>query len=220
VSSYKLPEQRTFAHDLCTKVVSFLTASLYAETSNYAPIRLRSQPSLATPSSGLKSVSWANVAKTWKNLGASLKGAKTPSSSISRRAPTTISGATMLSHSNPPKQDKRLLVTVEPGALLQRLEPFALRQELSARITGLTLASILTIAPTRTGWAITLADLTIRDLLMNEENAKTILSIFKALAIKQPKVWYNYAVLGVPSTIHQLIGGTLTNTAELVSEEV
>jgi hypothetical protein len=60
VSSYKLPEQRTFAHDLCTKVVSFLTASLYAETSNYAPIRLRSQPSLATPSSGPKSVSWAD----------------------------------------------------------------------------------------------------------------------------------------------------------------
>ena len=57
VSSYKLLEQRTFAHDLCNKVVSFLTASLYAETSNYAPIRLRSQPSLAPSSTGSKSVS-------------------------------------------------------------------------------------------------------------------------------------------------------------------
>ena len=222
VSSYKLPEQRTFAHDLCTKVVSFLTASLYAETSNYAPIRLRSQPSLATPSSGPKSVSWADVAKTLKSSGASLQGAKMPSSFISGRAATVISGATMpsYSHSNPPKQDKRLLITVEPGALLQRPEPFALRQELSTKIAGITLASVPSVAPTRTGWAITPADLSTRDLLMDKENAETILRIFKATAIKQPETWYNYAVPGVPSTIHQLVGDTLTNTAELVSEEV
>jgi hypothetical protein len=159
----------------------------------------------------------ADVAKTLKNSGASLQGAKTPSSSILGRASTVISGATTssYSHSNPPKQDKRLLITVEPGALL-----FALRQELSAKITGLTLASIPTIAPTRTGWAITPADLSTRDLLMDQNNAETILRIFKATAIKQPETWYNYAVPGVPSTIHQLMGDTLTNTAELVSEEV
>ena len=72
VSSYKLLEQRTFAHDLCNKVVSFPTASLYAETSNYATIRLRSQPSLAAPSTGPKSVSWADVAKTLENSEAPL----------------------------------------------------------------------------------------------------------------------------------------------------
>jgi hypothetical protein len=109
---------------------------------------------------------------------------------------------------------------VEPGALLQRPEPFALRQELSTKIAGITLASVPSVAPTRTGWAITPADLSTRDLLMDKENTETIFRIFKATAIKQPETWYNYAVPGVPSTIHQLIGDTLTNTAELVSEEV
>jgi hypothetical protein len=223
VSSYKLREQRTFAKDLCDKVVSFLTASLYAETSNYAPIRLRSQPSLATPSSGPKSVSWADVAKTPKNSGGFFQGIQTHSSSISgSRAATAISSATSTSHSHStlPKQDKRLLITVEPGALLQRPEPFALRQELSTKFTGITLASIPTISLTRTGWALTPANLTIRDLLMDQENAETILRIFRATSIKQPETWYNYAVPGVPSTIHQLLGDALTNTAELVSDEV
>jgi hypothetical protein len=40
VAAYKLLEQRTFTYDLCSKVVSYLIASLYAETANYAPIRL------------------------------------------------------------------------------------------------------------------------------------------------------------------------------------
>jgi hypothetical protein len=70
VAAYKLPEQRTFAHDLCSRVVNYLTASLYAETANYAPIRLRSQTSLTTLSTTPKSVSWVDVAKTPKNSGA------------------------------------------------------------------------------------------------------------------------------------------------------
>lgn len=222
VAAYKLPEQRTFAHDLCSRVVSYLTASLYAETANYAPIRLRSQPSLTTLSTTPKSVSWVDVAKTPKNSGATPQGTRIHSSSLSGKSATAISGATSSSHSqtSPPKQDQRLLITVEKAALLQRPQPFALRQELSKRIAGLTLASVPIVAPTRTGWAITPANPTARVLLTNQENAETILRIFQATAIKQPETWYNYAVQGVPSTIHQLLGDTPTVTAELINEEV
>ena len=74
--------------------------------------------------------------------------------------------------------------------------------------------------PTRTGWAITPSDLTTRDLLTTQENTKTILQVLHGTAVKQPEVWYNYAMPGVSATMHQLIGGTITITAKLVTEEV
>jgi len=39
-------------------------------------------------------------------------------------------------------------------------------------------------------------------------------------AVKQPEIWYNYAVPGVPYTMRQLSGNAVINTAELVTEEV
>jgi hypothetical protein len=69
VSSYKQPEQRSFAHDMCNKIVSFLTTSLDADTngSTFVPIRVRSQPPGGTPSSSAaKSASFADMAKTLK----------------------------------------------------------------------------------------------------------------------------------------------------------
>jgi len=40
------------------------------------------------------------------------------------------------------------------------------------------------------------------------------------MAVKQPEIWYNYAVPGVPYTMQQLSGNAVINTAELVTEEV
>ena len=227
VSSYKNPDERSFAHDMCDKVVSYLTTAMYADSANFIPIGIRSQaPSSSAPS---KSVSWADVAKTLKNSRADFRGAtKTPSSAFSSKSPTSSnsggSGGVSISSSGKPKQqqreDRRLLVTVEHSALLNRPAPFALRQELCAKINGLTLASIPLIAPTRTGWAITPSDLTTRDLLTTQENTEILLRILKGTSVKQPEIWHNYAVPGVPVTIHQLIGGAITNTAELVKEEV
>ena len=114
--------------------------------------------------------------------------------------------------------DRRLLVTVEKGALLNRPEPFALRQEL-CRTTGLSLAAIPQIAPTHTGWAITPADRTMRDLLTLQENTEVIICILQGTAMRQPETWFNYAIPGMPTTMHQLLGGITINTAELVAEE-
>ena len=43
--------------------------------------------------------------------------------------------------------------------------------------------------------------------------------IFRGTAVRQPETWFNYAVPGVPTTMHQLLGGAIINTAELVTEE-
>ena len=114
--------------------------------------------------------------------------------------------------------DQRLLVTVEKGALLNRPEPFALCQEL-CRTTGLSLAVIPQIAPTCTGWVITPADHMMRDLLTLQENTEAIICILRGTAVRQPETWFNYAIPGVPTSMHQLLGGIAINTAELVAEE-
>jgi hypothetical protein len=226
VSSYEMPDERSFAHDMCNKIVSFLTTSLYADSNNYVPIRIQSQTSRGTPSSAAKSVSFADVAKTLKSSGANFSSAKTGSTSSSGRAPTSNSGGVSLASTyssgtnGKKREDRRLLIPVEPSALLSRPEPFLLRQALCAQITGLTLASIPLIAPTRTGWAITPSDLTTRDLLTTQENTEIIMQVLHGTAVNQPETWYNYAVPGVPMTMHELISGAVTNTSELVIEEV
>jgi hypothetical protein len=118
--------------------------------------------------------SYADMAKTLRNSGADLCSAKAP-----RPPPPAEKGLTLISISTEEEKkrdDRRLFVTVEKRALLSRPEPFALRQELY-KATGLSLANIPQIAPTRTRWAITLADLTTRDLLTLQENTEAIIRI-------------------------------------------
>lgn len=114
------------------------------------------------------------------------------------------------------KEDRRLLITIEPTALLNRPEPFALRRELATKIPGISLASVPLVTPTKTGWAITPADLSTRDLL--QANTEIILRIFKGTTVKRPETWYNYAVPSVLSSFRGLEGG-LVHTAELINDE-
>jgi hypothetical protein len=117
------------------------------------------------------------------------------------------------------REDLRLLVPIEKRALLSRPEPFALRQELCVRITGLSLAAIPQIAPTHTGLAITPANLLTRDLLTTQENTEIVMSVLQGTAVNQPETWFNYAVPSVPTSMHRLLGGSTMNTAELVAEK-
>ena len=232
VSAYN-NEQRKFAQDMCNKIVHYLTNSLFAESNNYIPIRVQSQLSSGTPTSAsAKSVSFADMAKTLKNSGADFRMPRSAITSSLGSRPPPISGRASLASSRsnsangsikdngiPKKEDRRLLIPVEPMALLNRPEPFALRQELAAKISGITLASVPLITPTKTGWAITPSDLSTRDLLSSQENTKIIMRIFHGTAVKQPETWYNYAVPGVPSSFHCL-GGAQVNTAEIINDEV
>lgn len=244
VSAYH-NEERKFAHDICNKIVHYLTNSLFAESNNFIPIRVQSQLSGTRTSTSAKSVSFADMAKPLQNSGADFRLPRSTLASSSGSRPTTNSGGASLASSRPnytnssakgsalgsakgsakgnetpkKKEDRRLLVPVEPAALLDRPEPFALRQELAARIDGITLASVPLVTPTKTGWAIIPADLSTRDLLTTQANTEIILRVFHGIAVKQPETWYNYAVPGVPSGIHCL-GGTWVNTAEIIDDEV
>ena len=234
VTAYNNPDERLFAQSMCEKVVHYLTNALFAESNNHVPIRIQKYPvTSSAPSASSKSVTWAGVASTLKNSGADIRPTKSTSSSSSgSRASTAISGGVSLrsgrsrnttpanAGQNKPKKDRRLLIPVEHQALLNRPEPFALRQELCASVPGLTLASVPHITPTRTGWALTPSSLGIRDILTSQAGKDAITKIFQATAVIQPQVWHNYAVPGVPSTMQQLVGGANIHTGELIEEEV
>ncbi|KFY93273.1 hypothetical protein V500_03800 [Pseudogymnoascus sp. VKM F-4518 (FW-2643)] len=184
VSTYK-HDERKFTQDMCNDIVKFLTNSLFARSNNFVPICIQSQPSSST-----KSVSFAAVAKTLRNSGADFYAKQPQSTTLLGSRPTTISGGVSLPPTSPSstnssvrssmakKEDRRLLITIEPTALLNRPEPFALRQELATKIPGISLASVPLVTPTKTGWAITLANLLTRDLL--QANAEIILRIFNS----------------------------------------
>ena len=99
VSSYKQSEQQSFAHNMCDKIISFLTTSLYVDSNNFIPLRIKSQTSRGSSTPAPKSVSFAGMAKTLENSGVDFHTAKAPSTSSSGRAPTSNSGGISLTSS-------------------------------------------------------------------------------------------------------------------------
>lgn len=157
VSTYK-HDERKFAQDMYNDIVNYLTNSLFARSSNFVLIRVQSQPSSTT-----KSVSFVGLAKTLRNSGADFHTKQPWSSTPSGSRPTTISSGVSLPPTSPgstnnsarrvgaKKEDRRLLITIEPIALLNRSEPFTLRQELATKILGISLASVPLVTPTKIG---------------------------------------------------------------------
>ncbi|RAL64782.1 hypothetical protein DID88_001379 [Monilinia fructigena] len=187
VASYTTAKERKLASELSQKVVTFLSASIYAETDSAAPAPAhpRGNPSADIPASTTKTVTYADRARS--NAG--------------------------LSSSTDPRKSRN------STTLLNRPEPFILRQSLAKQIDGLTLASIPSITPTATGWAINPSDIATRDILLTQENAEVTKRTLSAYSLEIPVTWFNYAVTNVPTGFHNLIGGMTLTDASLVSEE-
>src|SRR5438045_2653670 len=155
VSAYNNKECK-FAQDMCNKIVHYLTNSLFTESNNFIPIHVQSQLSSGTPTSAsAKSISFADMAKTLKNSGADYWMPRSVITSSLGSRPSSISGGASLasscsnsangstkSNGIPKKEDRHLLIPVELTALLNRPEPFALQQELAAKISSITLSPV------------------------------------------------------------------------------
>lgn len=117
------------------------------------------------------------------------------------------------------RDDLRVLVTLSQEALLgPREDSFALRALLIQKINTLTLKTILAVSPTMKGWAIKTADLTTRDLLLQNDNIKKIQEIFHGIRVAVPEEWFNYVVPLVPSAFHGVFG-QIDVTRDTVIEE-
>jgi hypothetical protein len=219
VASCKQPEHRALAHNICDKFIGFVSTSDFAENNgaDYYPIRVRSHPT--TPTSSGSRVTWADIAATPKSSGVT-PGTKTLHAKNDRPATSDKSARSRSTLTSEQREDRRILITLTPQALLRRAEPYAVRQALCACIEGLnSTASIPKIEPTRTGWAITPANIGIRDLLTTDEAARAICVALDATSVKLPERWFNYAVPGVPSSLPSYDGSSLL-TSELIEDEV
>lgn len=124
----------------------------------------------------------------------------------------------------PPKsrEDRRVLVTLPPEALLQREDPYILKRRLLNEVSSLLLTSVMAVTPTRTGWAVLLADVATRDSLISEDNLPRVLKAFGGTNAFIPEHWFTYAVPNVPTSFLSIMnsGETIEVTPQLVSEEV
>ncbi|RAL61911.1 hypothetical protein DID88_002400 [Monilinia fructigena] len=232
VASYTTAKERKLASELSQKVVTFLSASIYAETDSAAPAPAhpRGNPSADIPASTTKTVTYADRARSNAGLSSSTDPRKSRNStvSVSSAAGQTPSSNARAPSARPTKSantalssnaDRRILAKCNPQTLLNRPEPFILRQSLAKQIDGLTLASIPSITPTATGWEINPSDIATRDILLTQENAEVTKRTLSAYSLEIPVTWFNYAVTNVPTGFHNLIGGMTLTDASLVSEE-
>ncbi|RAL61073.1 hypothetical protein DID88_010414 [Monilinia fructigena] len=179
IASYTIVKERKLASELSQKVVTFLSASIYAETDSAAPApaHLCGNPSADIPASTTKTVTYADRARSNAGLSSSMDPRKSRNNmvSVSSAAGQTPSSNARAPSARPTKSantalssnaDRRILAKCNPQTLLNRPEPFILRQSLAKQIDSLTLASIPSITPTAIGWAINPFDIATRDILL------------------------------------------------------
>ncbi|RAL58082.1 hypothetical protein DID88_009695 [Monilinia fructigena] len=174
----------------------------------------RGNPSVDILASTTKTVTYADRARSNAGLSSSTDPRKSRNStvSVSSAAGQTPSSNARAPSARPTKSantalssnaDRRILAKCNPQTLLNRPEPFILRQSLAKQIDGLTLASIPSITPTATGWAINPSDIATRDILLTQENAEVTKRTLSAYSLEIPVTWFNYAVTNVPTGISQ-----------------
>ncbi|RAL68363.1 hypothetical protein DID88_007094 [Monilinia fructigena] len=229
---YTIAKKRKFASELLQKVVTFFSTSIYAETDSAAPVPAYpcGNPSVDILASITKTVTYADCARSNVGLNSFIDPRKSQNNmvSVSSAAGQTSNSNAHTPSAKPTKSastvlssnaDRRILAKCNPQTLLNRPEPFILRQSLAKQIDGLTLASIPSITPTATGWAINPSDIATRDILLTQENAEVTKRTLSAYSLEIPVTWFNYAVTNVPTGFHNLIGGRTLTDASLVSEE-
>jgi hypothetical protein len=114
------------------------------------------------------------------------------------------------------REDHRVLIALPSALLRAREEAYPLRRRLVEKISGLTMAKLPAITPTRTGWALSPSDLATRDLLLAQQAA--VLEASGGHGISVPEVWYDYVAPLIPAAFHGVLGEVLV-TPELVMEE-
>src|SRR5438045_2374414 len=72
MAQWKQPDEHKLAHNICSRVVNFLSTSLYVDSSIFIPLCIQSQDSMAPPSSAVKSLSFTDIAPTLKHSMAAL----------------------------------------------------------------------------------------------------------------------------------------------------
>lgn len=76
-----------------------------------------------------------------------------------------------------------------------------MQKALCAGIDNLTLQDILQLTTTKTGWALTPANDTIKRRLLQPDSVETMLETLGAVRYQLPEKWINYAVQRVEAAL-------------------
>lgn len=85
------------------------------------------------------------------------------------------------------KEDLRIFIAVPAATRLQKPSPFAVRQAIYGKISGLTFENIPSASAINTGWAITPASQTIRDELISQEKEALMMQAVNGVSVRIPE---------------------------------
>ena len=217
MEAYKAPEETAVAADIRQCLIRALLKD--SPTAAKATLPSSAHTSSASDSNDTNASkptrTWADVARTPKNSG------EDSSATSSKRTTQKGKVAAKTSPTTPKeKEDIRILITVPSTTRLQSPSPYAIRQAICNAIAGLTLENIPKASQTKTGWAITPANTTIRDQLMgNQELRELMIRAIDGDGVTTPQTWYNYAVQHVNSAYRSVNGTEVPITTAMVSDE-
>jgi len=155
--------------------------------------------------------SWADVARTPKNSAPPNRGAA-KTKAVPPKAQTPIA--------TPPAADNRILIAVNQTARLQQASSFAARKAIVEAVgNGITLADIPHAKTTKTGWAITPRNETVRNALMAQVPRELMTRAVDGEGARLPERWVNYALQGVQSSYRNMTGQSIPITTSTVIDE-
>ena len=221
-ATFQSPQAAKIAEELQQRMIDALTSSPTSPTSTASIASSgRNTPATTSTTRTAASRTWADIARDPqnqpRNSGNESSGTDHPRT---KRAPQTAAARpTRPAQTRPIQDDLRLFIAVSTTVRLMKPSPFAVRQAICGRIEGLTLQDIPTASPISTGWSITPANKTIRDLLLTQENRESLMRALDGDSVRQPELWTNYAVQGVASSYKTLTGEDIPTTQEMIEEE-
>jgi hypothetical protein len=178
LESYTSTAERLVAQELQQRVVHALTSSIH-------------HPSTTTPqpASGAGSQhkrTYADVAKPPNSHSLQERGATITNTAVAHR-----NGVTLNKPPNKPVPDGRILFQLSTAQRAKQPSPFVMRKALCARINNLTLQDIPRLTTTKTGWALTPANDTIKRRLLQPDSIEIMLETLGAVGYQLPEKWIN-----------------------------
>ena len=210
LESYTSTAERLVAQELQQRVVHALTSSVHYSTTN--------TPQPASGAGSQPTRTYADVARPPNSHSTQERGA-----AITNTAANHRNGRTPNMPPSKPVPDNRILLQLSTAQRAKQPSPFVVRKALCTRIDNLAMQDIPRLTTTKTGWALTPANDTIKRHLLQPDNVETMLETLGAVGYQLPEKWISYAVQRVEAALVGLrIGGdaAVPISKEDVAEEV
>lgn len=215
-SAYNRPEKIKIAAEMRQDVIAALLK--HALPVPTAPSHAADTNSTNSKSSNTSQPrkTWADIAKTPKNLGDEAY-AQPPASSAQKGKASAKTNATTTTKQH---EDPRILISVPAESRLTIPSSYAVRKAICEAVNGLKPEDILRATPIKTGWAITPASKKVKAMLMEAPNKDAMIKAIHGNDAALPEKWYSYAIPKVDSAYSSLNGVMVPVTEDIIRQEI